>query len=150
MIDLENLPEDIISVLKTNFGDDFSEIDIPPSAFKAMGGVLHQYNLLDKTLVMKFPVKESFLNQFRNMNGGMIASAIDNTFGPLSMLVAPPNFTRQLEVKFRKPIPESLDYIFVHAYINERKKRQLILSAKVSDELGCVYATANATHWIIS
>jgi len=34
------------------------------------------------------------------MQGGMIAAAVDNTIGPLSFLVAAPNVTRRLEMKY--------------------------------------------------
>ena len=150
MIDLNNLPEKLKKILENKFGDRLQEIQIPPSAFITMEGQLIAYNLEEETLQTKFPVKNTFLNQFGNMNGGMIAAAIDNTYGPLSMLVAPPNFTRNLEVKYKKPIPLNVEYIYVNAQVIEYKKRQVILSAEVVDIDGCVYATSTATHWIIS
>ena len=42
------------------------------------------------------------------MQGGMIAAAVDNIVGRLSMLIAPPNFTRNLEMKYKKAINSDL------------------------------------------
>jgi len=33
----------------------------------------------------------------------MVAAAADNTLGPLSVLVAPPNLTRRMEITYARP-----------------------------------------------
>ena len=43
----------------------------------------------------------------------MIAAAVDKAVGPLSMLIAPPNFTRNLEMKYKKAINSELGHITV-------------------------------------
>ena len=58
---------------------------------------------------------KEYLNPYGNMQGGIIATAIDNTIGPLSMLVSKPNFTRYIQVKYGRIIPPEIDYIYVTA-----------------------------------
>ena len=149
MIDLNNLPPDLLKLLKSKFKEEFSKLQIPPTAFTTMNGELIEYDVEGGTLKTRFPVSNDYLNQFGNMQGGMIAAAIDNTLGPLSMLVAQPNFTRELKIKYTKPVCPDIGHIFVEARLLEESKRQLIFSATVMDVNGTVMASAKATHWIL-
>ena len=65
------------------------------------------------------------------MQGGMIAAAVDNIVGPLSMLIAPPNFTRNLEMKYKKAINSDLNYITVITKFVQKRKRFLYFEATV-------------------
>lgn len=47
------------------------------------------------------------------MQEGMIMATIDNTVGPLSMLIISPNFTDDLGMKYRKVINSDLGHITV-------------------------------------
>lgn len=149
MIDLNNLPPEINDLLRSRYKDKLGEIQIPPSAFVSMHGQLIEYDLERNTLKTKFPILDGQLNQFGNMQGGMLVAAIDNTFGPLSMLVAPPNITRELEVKFNKAITPSMRFIYVEARVVENDGRKLILSAEVYNPAGQKMAAAKSIHWIL-
>lgn len=59
----------------------------------------------DRTLTPRFPILEKHLNPYHTLQGGFLASTLDNTFEPLSMLVALPNVTRHLEVTYSEPFP---------------------------------------------
>ena len=83
------------------------------------------------------------------MQGGLVAAAADNTLGPLSMLVAPPNVTRTLDMKFSQPVTPDLENIIVKARLQERDGRRLIFTAEVRDQSGKLLARARALHWII-
>ena len=83
------------------------------------------------------------------MQGGMIAAAVDNIVGPLSMLIAPPNFTRNLEMKYKKAINSDLGHIMVITKFVQRRKRFLYFEATVLDNLGNELATAKVVNWII-
>lgn len=149
MIDLNNLPLELKSLLKDRFKDKLAELQIPPTAFTTMEGELIEYNISIGTLKTKFPVLQKFLNQFGNMQGGMIAAAIDNTLGPLSMLIGPPNFTRQLDIKYKKAIHPEIKYIYVVARFVEKRGPRLFFEASVSDSSNNILVTAKAIHWII-
>jgi len=149
MIDFNKLPDDLALILSTRFGSSLNEMQIPPSAFITMEGSIVEYDISEGCMKTQFPVLKQFLNQFGYMQGGMIVAAIDNTLGPLSMLVAPPNFTRSLDVKFRKVIHPDIEIIYVDAKLECQRKRMLEFSSKVFDKDETIYATAKATHWIL-
>ncbi|MCJ7824733.1 MAG: PaaI family thioesterase, partial [Anaerolineales bacterium] len=96
----------------------------------------------------RFPVKPEYLNPYRTMQGGMIAAAVDNTLGPLSMLVASPNVTRRLEMKFSRPVRADMHHILVLARFIGRENQELRFTAEVRSEDGLLLARARATHWI--
>lgn len=122
---------------------------LPPPVFQAMQGQFVDFDRANSILRARFPVLPEQLNPYGTMQGGMIAAAIDNTLGPLSILVAPPNFTRSMEVKYRRSIAPELGYITVEAKFLERKKRHLFFRARVVDDEGNELARAKAVHWII-
>lgn len=149
MIDFKKLPEDLVSILHERFGSTLKDMQIPPPAFIAMQGGIVEYDLNSGFMRTQFPVLKLFQNQFGYMQGGMIVAAIDNTLGPLSMLVAPPNYTRSLDVKFKKAIHPDVELIYVHAKLEFQRKRMLVFSSKVFDKNETVFATAKAAHWIL-
>ena len=100
-------------------------------------------------LTVRFPLLEHYLNPYDAVQGGMIAAAVDNTLGPLSMLVAPPNVTRRLEVTYSRPATLEMEHIIVVGRLGERKGRQLHFVAEVSSGQGVRLARAKATHWIV-
>ena len=97
----------------------------------------------------RFPVMEEHLNPYGTMQGGMVAAAIDNTLGPLSMLVAAPNVTRRLQVKYSRPVMADVGHIVVTAKFTGRQGRELAFRAEVRDPAGVLLARARASHWII-
>ena len=74
---------------------------------------------------------------------------MDNTLGPLSMLVAPPNVTRRLEMKYSRPIMMDLEFITVKGQHVGSEGRNLMLKAEVRGPEGQLLARARATHWIL-
>ena len=121
---------------------------MPPPIFNLMKGELIEYDIERGYLKAGFPVLEAYLNSFGIMQGGMIAAAIDNTLGPLSMLVAPPNFTRELEIKYKRTVTLETGYLIVTGEFHEQRKRQLFFTASVVNHSGIELATAKSVHWI--
>jgi acyl-coenzyme A thioesterase PaaI-like protein len=139
----------VVSELKLKFKDSPYEVTIPPPVFVKMNGRVITYDSTLRIMKIVFPIMADYLNPFGSMQGGMIAAAIDNTIGPLSMLVAPLNYSRLLEVKYRKQIREDTEFITVIGQYEERKKSQLYFSAKVVDTKANELASAKAIHWIV-
>jgi len=135
--------------LRARLGDKIDEYPIPPPVFTAMRGEFVTYDLDAGTLTTRFPILESYLNPYGTMQGGMIAAAVDNTLGPLSMLVAPPNVTRRLEVTYSRPVTLDTQYILVTARLLERDDRRLLFRANVTDRDGRRLARARAVHWVV-
>lgn len=143
------LQDDLIRILREKFQDIPGEFLIPPPIFVAMHGEVLEFDIDKGYLKIRFPVLGDHLNPFGNMQGGMIAAAVDNTLGPLSMAVAPPNFTRNFEIKYRRAVTLSTGYVIVTGNLLEQKKQQLFFRATVQDDEGNELAAAKSTHWVI-
>ncbi len=143
------LPSSIMAIVQERLGDRFDDYLIPPPVFIAMQGEFMVFDLDSGTLTTRFPVLDQFRNPYGFMQGGMLAAAVDNTIGPLSMLVSPPNVTRRLEMKYSRPVTSDLEYIAVQGSLVGRKSSQLIFSAEVRDPQGTLLARARAIHWIV-
>jgi acyl-coenzyme A thioesterase PaaI-like protein len=149
MMDHSDMLPAIMEIIQQRLGDRQDEYLIPPPVFVTMRGEFLAFESEGGLLTTRFPVLEEHLNPYATMQGGMVAAAVDNTFGPLSMLVAPPNVTRRLEMKYSRPITTDLEFITVHAKLIERQGPWLTFSAKVRDQAGLLLASARAVHWIL-
>jgi len=143
------LPSSIMDIIQERLGDRFDDYLIPPPVFIAMQGEFMEFDLESETLTTRFPVLDEFRNPYGSMQGGMVAAAVDNTLGPLSMLVAPPNVTRRLEMKYGRPVTSDFEYITVKGRLVGRKGLQLTFNAEVRDPQGALLARARAIHWIV-
>ena len=149
MKDHDALSPAIMEAIRERLGDRLEEYAIPPPVFCTMGGEFLAFDAQGGVLEARFPVLEAFLNPYGAMQGGMVAAAVDNTLGPLSMLVAPPNVTRRLQMKYSRQVTPDLGHITVKARLLERKGRWLAFSAEVRDPDGVLLARAQASHWIV-
>ena len=139
----------IIDIIRRRLGERVDRYRVPPPAFEAMQGEFLAYDAEAGTLTARSPILDHYLNPYGGMQGGMVAAAIDNAFGPLSNLVAPPNVTRRLEIKYSRPVTPDLGYVLVKARFLEQDGRWLHFKADVRDEGGTLLARARATHWIV-
>ena len=139
----------IMEILHARLGDRIDEFILPPPVFDFMRGELLEFDPDSAYLKVRFPVLEDYLNPYGVMQGGLVAAAADNTLGPLSMLVAPPNVTRHLEMKFSHPVTPEMEYIIVTARLREQDGRRLKFTAEIRDQGGKLLARARALHWII-
>jgi acyl-coenzyme A thioesterase PaaI-like protein len=147
--EIEPVPQDLRELFERIVRDSGGRFQIPPPVFRTMQGRLVGYDPVEKVLRAAFPVLSEQLNPYGTMQGGMIAAAIDNTLGPLSMLVAPANFTRHLEVKYRRSVTPESGEVMVEGRFLERKKRMLFFQARVLDGEGNELAGAKAVHWVV-
>jgi acyl-coenzyme A thioesterase PaaI-like protein len=138
-----------MDIIRRRLGERADRFRIPPPVFEAMQGEFLAYDAETGTLTTRFPVLDRYLNPYGAMQGGMVAAAIDNTLGPLSMLVAPPNVTRRLEIKYSRAVTPDLGCVLVKARFLEQDGRWLHFKADVRDEGGTLLARARATHWIL-
>lgn len=148
-MDNKDIMEHFKQLAAKNYPDGFDNVVVPPPVFTAMGAEFLKIDT-DKVMVeVKFPVPESSLNPFGSMQGGMIAAAVDNAIGPLSMIVGPVNVTRNMELKYKKPVRGDYEYIIVRATLTEKKNRRLFISAEVLDPEGNILVKAKAVNWIV-
>jgi acyl-coenzyme A thioesterase PaaI-like protein len=139
----------VMEIMQARLGDRIDEFILPPPVIEFMQAELLEFDPGLARLRMRFPVLEDYLNPYGVMQGGLVAAAVDNTLGPLSMLVAPPNVTRTLDMKYSRSITPELGSIIVDGRLVERRDRRLKFSADVRDQDGQLLARARAVHWIL-
>lgn len=150
------MPEDrdlvhkIMDILRSRADIDPEAVMIPPPVFTGMKGEFVEFDAARRRLVARFPVMQEYLNPYGLMQGGMVTAAVDNTLGPLGLLVAPPNVTRRLEMKFSNPATVDIDFIVVVGEVVSMENSWLRLKAAVRDPDGTLLARAKATHWILT
>ena len=144
-----NTHDAVLKAINDKIGERDGKFLSPPPVFLTMKGEFLSFDADAGTLRARFPVLGEYLNPYGSMQGGMIAAAVDNTIGPLSFLMATPNVTRRLEMKYSQPVTPDVVYIIVDAKQVDRKERQLFFKANVRNEAGRILARAKAFHWIL-
>jgi acyl-coenzyme A thioesterase PaaI-like protein len=139
----------IMDIIRERLGDEADQYELPPPVFTSMHGEFLDYDEENGVLTNRFPVMDTQLNPYGAMQGGVVAAAVDNTFGPLSMLVASPSVTRRIELKYSSPITMDLEFITVKATFLEREDRWLRFKAEVRDPQGKLLARAWSQYWIV-
>jgi uncharacterized protein (TIGR00369 family) len=124
-------------------------IEIPPRSWVDMEGEFVAWDEEKNVLTARFPVRERYRNPLGAMQGGMIVAAVDNVFGPLSYLVAPPSLTQQLNTAYIRAVGPELEYIEVTARVEHKTRRFLYLSAQVTDPQGELLALSQASCLIL-
>ncbi|MEN8199590.1 MAG: PaaI family thioesterase [Thermodesulfobacteriota bacterium] len=149
MIDKERIPKDILVLLEEKLEGRTDEICFPPPVFDALKGEVLGFDHRKEALTNRFPILKEHLNPYGFLQGGIISAAIDNTIGPLSLLVSPPSLTRYMTVKYARAVSPELDYIYITARYGGKKKRFLYFDALVKDGDGNRLASAQATHYLV-
>ena len=140
---------DVIKLFKDTLGEKINDFILPPPSYELMQCKILEFNPEQKSIVVKVAILDKFLNPYGTLQGGLILGAIDNAVGPLSMLIAPKNVTRNIESKLIKPITLDVEHIYVSVTLFEHKKRRLIFDAIVRDKEKTIYAKARLTNWIL-
>jgi len=133
---------------KMQIGNEQSLI-LPPPSFSIMQCEIVDYQETEKTITVKIPVLKDWGNPYNTMQGGLIEAAIDNAVGPLSLLSAPVNITRNIETKFINAVTLETQYIYVHAKLSEQRKKRLTFEVTVEDKDGKVFVRSKVVNFII-
>ena len=144
---MDNFPLNIMQHLQPLV--ESGKLQVPPPIFKDMEGEFVDFDLENKTITIRFPIKERYQNPVGYMQGGMIATAIDNTMGPLSYAIAAPSVTKKLEIEYFRPVPSSMSHITITAFVESQEERVLTLIAEVKRGDGTVLARGTATNIIM-
>jgi len=126
----------------------FPTAQLPPNCFVLMKPEYLEYESR-LSLKISFPVKQEYLNPMKGMQGGFIAAAFDNVFGPLSYLAArTPCTTLDLHTNYIRPILEK-DSLIVTARVVSRGQSTMHLSAEAVNGKGKLIATATTQMMIM-
>ncbi len=123
-------------------------IMVPPPIFLAMKGEFVSYEK-NKSLAVSFPVEEKDTNPMGFMQGGMIAAAFDNAFGPLSYLVAKrPTTTIDMNIQYIRGVATH-QTIVVEAMIVAKGFSTIHMTVEMKSEKGKLLATASTNLLIL-
>ncbi len=145
----KDLMEYFLQLAENHYPDGFNNVVLPPPVFLSMGAEFTKIDQENAEMEVKFPIPISTLNPFGSMQGGIIAAAVDNAVGSLSILVGPMNFTRDMTLKYRRPVSKDFEYIIVKATFTGQKGRRLFFSAEVMDPEGNILVKAKVMNWIV-
>ncbi len=145
---MKAIDEKIFTQLRKNIPN-LNGLELPPAIFVDMEGEFIRWDENAPELVVRFPVKERYRNPLGMMQGGMIVAALDNAYGPLSYLVAPPSLTMQLNTSFIKSVAPDEPYIEVTARVDLLTKRFLHMSAVVTNAGAETLAISQANCMIL-
>ncbi|EQA36207.1 hypothetical protein LEP1GSC047_3405 [Leptospira inadai serovar Lyme str. 10] len=117
--------------------DKFSKLvpsmKVPPPAFQELSGEFVSY-VRKKELTCTFYIEPRFSNPMGVFQGGFLAAAFDNTFGPLCYLAAgKPTTTLELSVSYIRMVKEN-QRIRVTARVVARGNQHIYLEAEAFDE----------------
>ena len=138
-----------MDLIRQKLGARRDDYALPPPVYLAMGAEVVACDAAKGVLSVRFPLRAEYINAYGSVQGGIVAAAVDNVLGPLSMLVAPPNVTRHLEMTYSRPVKPEMGHILVHAKLVEREDRWLTFQAEVRSPEGLRLARSKAVHWIM-
>jgi len=117
--------------------------DLLPNCFLDMRGEFLEYREREM-LKVRFPVLEESLNPMRKMQGGYIAAAFDNAFGPLSYVAAREVCsTIDIHAQFIRGVDEG-DSLTIVARVVSRGSLMLNLAGEGFNGKGRLVATCTA------
>lgn len=142
--------EQVLAEMKQHIApDQIDRMIFPPPVFVEMQGEFINYDRDQSRLVTRFPVQEKHLNPLGYLQGGVLAALLDNTIGPLSFMVAPPNVTTQFNISYLRPTTRDESPITVTAQVIDRTRGQLFIQGRAENQAGKTLAIAHASHQII-
>lgn len=141
--------QELVALLQARMADYASPrrpFTMPPPCFLEMDAQVVDYDAEARTLRIRFPVQERWLNPAGVMQGGFLTAAVDNTFGPLSYLVAPPSVTTHMDTTFIRPVTPRDGHIIVTARVVAQTRQQIHLAAEVHNPKGKLVALATSSQ----
>ena len=120
----------------------------PPPCFTTMRGEFLEYESR-KSLKVSFPVTFGTLNPQAAMQGGFIAAAFDNVFGPLSYLAARGACTTlDIHTQFVRRIDEG-DTLIITAEVVARGSSTIYVTAEAVNSAHKLIATSSTNLLIV-
>ncbi len=123
------------------FERNYPGVKVPPPCFLASGAkiIAHEPN---KSLTVAFPVSIEQTNPVGSLQGGILASYFDNTFGPLSFATMRRHCVSiDMTVNFVRPVWPG-ETVVVRAEFKSKSRKLIQLYAEARNEKQKLIATA--------
>ncbi len=138
----------IMKEMNEGFQAGSHKITLPPPSFTDMNAEIIEY-VKNKSITVTFPVRTNQTNPMGFMQGGYIAAAFDNAFGPLSYLVAKkPVTTIDMNVQYIRGVANN-QTVIVTAKIEARGLSTIHMIGEMKTEKGKLLATATTNLLIL-
>ncbi|MCP4643375.1 MAG: PaaI family thioesterase [bacterium] len=126
-------------------------VEIPPRVFREMGGTIVDY-VRNRSMRVTFPVRPEYAGPTGAMQGGMIAAAFDNAFGPFCYLVAKrPCLTVSMETSYMRTVPTDEEgTLVVEVRLRAKTRTLLFLEAEAFNGGGKLVATAKTSLTMVT
>lgn len=123
------------------FERNFPNVKLPPPCFLESGAriLAHEPN---RSLTVAFPVKEEQTNPVGSLQGGILASFFDNTFGPLSFAtMGKPCVSIDMTINFVRPALPG-ETVIICAEFKSKSRRLIQFYAEARNDKQKLIATA--------
>lgn len=142
------LRETLLAEIRDLLGGD-SRTELPPKIFKEMDGRFHGYEE-GESIQISYHLKDEWTGPSGMIQGGILAAAFDNTYGPFSYLTAR-SFTTTVSftTAFMRPIFAREQRVLTEARLVEMTKRFLFLEGRAFNPAGKLVATNQAQMMIV-
>ncbi|MDZ4726250.1 MAG: PaaI family thioesterase [Leptospira sp.] len=138
----------ILNEMTKEFNSGVRKVTVPPPSFMDMNAEIISYTK-NKSITVLFPVKENQTNPMGFMQGGYIAAAFDNAFGPLSYLIAKkPTTTIDMNIQYIRSVAINQSVV-VTANIEAKGFSTMHMTAEMKTEKGKLLATATTNLLIL-
>ncbi len=145
--------EQILNGMKemaTLFASQNISLEMPPQSSLTLGSTYTEVEF-GKMLTAVFKFNNKFTNPIKTFHGGFLSAAFDDTFGPLSYMVAQrPVATVALNTTYIRPFTALDEYITIRAELIEKTASLVIMSAQAKRKDGKLIATATSHSLILS
>ncbi len=123
------------------FERNFPDVKVPPPCFLASGAKIIAYEP-HQSLTVAFPVAQEQANPVGTLQGGILASFFDNTFGPLSFAtMRKPCISIDMTVNFVRPALPG-EAVVIRAEFKSKSRKLIQLYAEAHNVKQKLIATA--------
>lgn len=139
----ENLVKEI-AVYQKAFAEKGIHLQLPALS---LGELQLEYTGLEKDLSLsaKLPFQKRFTNPVGVYQGGMLAAAMDDVFGPLAYMTAQsPCMTLSMNVTFLRPFTPKDEEVFIKGTIIQKTKSFIFMRAEIKNKTDLIIATADS------
>jgi uncharacterized protein (TIGR00369 family) len=130
------------------FRSTYPDLKMPPPSFVSSGAKIMSFTS-GRSMTLKFPVREDQTNPIGTLQGGILASFFDDTFGTLSFAsIKKPCVTIDITVNFIRPVKAG-ERVVVRAEFKSRTRKVLWLSAEAFNDKEKLIATATSNLMVV-
>ncbi|HUJ18797.1 MAG TPA: PaaI family thioesterase [Nitrospirota bacterium] len=136
----ENMPEFFYDA---EFQIKYPGVKVPPPCYLASGAKIIAY-VPNKSLTVAFPVREDQTNPVGSLQGGILGSFFDDTFGPLSFkTMRKPCVSIDITVNFIRPVRPG-ETVVIMAEFKSKGKKLVQMYGEAHNDKNKLIATATS------